>query len=90
MYKHLHMCLSTNKRLFMMNLTNSSNCKNCTANREETPLHMLYECNCVKPVFLWVLRCLLSVCNFRPPSNICLHNQLQYNVTKYNIQFSLS
>ena len=69
-HKHLHMCLSTNNRLFMMNLTNSNKCEKCTSDREETPLHLFYECNNVKPVFLWVLRCLLTVCNFKPSSNI--------------------
>ena len=69
-YKHLHMCLSTNNRLFMLNLTDSSNCQKCRAERVETPLHMLYECNYVTPIFLWVLRCLLTLCNFKPLSNI--------------------
>ena len=69
-YKHLHRCLSTNNRLFMLNLTDSNKWKKCTVDREETPLHMLNECNYVKPFFMWVLRCLLNICNFRPSSNI--------------------
>ena len=69
-YKHLHMCLATNKKLFSMNLVESSNCGKCIADREETPLHMLYECDSIKPLFLWVIRCLSNVSNFMPSSNI--------------------
>ena len=69
-YKHLHMCLTTNQRLFSMNLINSSNCSKCTSNREETPIHMFYQCEYVNPLFLWVLRCLSNLCNFKPTSNI--------------------
>ena len=70
MYKHLHMCLATNKRLYTMNLISSSNCNKCRSNREETPIHMFYQCDYVKPLFLWVLRCLSSLSNFEPSSNI--------------------
>ena len=69
-YKHLHMCLTTNKRLHSMNLIESSKCDKCISDREETPIHMFYECDYVKPVFLWVLRCLSHLCNFKPSSNI--------------------
>ena len=69
-YKHLHMCLTTNKRLFAMNLIDSSKCNKCGNDREETALHMFYQCNYIKPLFLWVLKCLSNICNFTPSSNI--------------------
>ena len=69
-YKYLHICLATNKKLYTMNLINTGNCNKCTSNREETQLHMFYECDYVKPFLLWVLRCLLHLCNFKPSSNI--------------------
>ena len=64
------MSLATNKKLYVMNLVNSSICGKCNTGCEETPLHMFYQCNYVKPVFEWVLRCLLVICNFKPSSNI--------------------
>ena len=69
-YKHLHMCLTTNQRLFTLNLTNSSKCNKCIENREETSLHLFYQCDYAKPIFLWILRCLFHICNFNPSSNI--------------------
>ena len=69
-YKHLHMCLTTNKRLFNMNLISSSNCNKCRIGIEETALHMLYQCDYAKPLFLWLLKCILNICNFIPSSNI--------------------
>ena len=69
-FKHLHICLATNKRLFAMNLIDSSNCDKCRMNIEETALHMFYQCEYIKPLFLWVLKCLLKLCNFKPSSNI--------------------
>ena len=56
------MVLTTHTKLFVMNLVET--------NREETPQHMLYECDYMKPLFLWVLRCLANVCNFKTSSNI--------------------
>ena len=53
-----------------MNLVNTSNCNKCTGDREETQLHMFYECDYIKPLFIWVLKCLSNVCNFKPSSNI--------------------
>ena len=53
-----------------MNLVNTSNCDKCTGDREETQLHMFYECEYVKPLFIWILKCLSNVCNFKPSSNI--------------------
>ena len=70
MYKHLHMVLATSTKLFLMNLVETNKCNKCTANREETQLHMMYECDYVKPLFLWVLRCLANICSFKPSSNI--------------------
>ena len=29
-YKHLHVCLATNKKLYTTNLINSSRCNNCS------------------------------------------------------------
>ena len=31
---------------------------------------MYYECDYVKPLFIWILKCLSNVCNFKPSSNI--------------------
>ena len=64
------MCLATNKKLFAMNLVNSSFCNKCSTDSEQTPLHMFYQCESVKSFFLWVLRCLFKLCNFKPSSNI--------------------
>ena len=69
-FKHLHMCLATNKKLYVMNLVNSSVCNKCISGNEQTALHMFYQCDYVKPLFLWILRCLLYLCNFKPSSNI--------------------
>ena len=69
-YKHLHVCLATNQRLALMNQIASSNCTRCSENCDQTPLHMFYDCNYVKPLFLWLLRVLLDICNFKPHSNI--------------------
>ena len=93
-YKHLHMCLATNKRLFTLNLINSSSCTKCRTNIEETSLHMFYQCDYVKPVLLWVLRCLSSACNFKPSSNIrfiyfdnVYNNAFQKNICNLFIHF---
>lgn len=71
-YKHLHMVLATQTRLYTMNLVDSSKCNKCTSNREETALHLFYECDYIKPLFIWLLSCLSTSCNFRPASNIKL------------------
>ena len=70
MFKHLHLCLATNQRLTMINLATSSICTNCSGNWEHTPIHIFYQCENIRPLFLWLLRVLLSTCNFRPNSNI--------------------
>ena len=64
------MVLATQNRLYSMNLIDSNKCNKCMSNREETPLHLFYECDYVKPLFLWVLRCLSHTCDFKPSSNI--------------------
>ena len=69
-FKHLHLCLATNERLAMMNLATSSICTNCPSNRDHTPVHMFYQCESIKPLFLWLLRILLYLCNFKPTSKI--------------------
>ena len=44
-YKHLHVILATNTRLAMLSVANSSKCNLCRDDKEQTALHMLYECN---------------------------------------------
>ena len=79
-YKHLHVCLATNKRLFSMNLINSSVCDKCTSGREQTPIHMFYQCQNVNEVYMWLLRVLLYICDFKPTSNIkCLYFDNTYS-----------
>ena len=69
-FKHLHLCLATNQRLARINRSTTSLCTECDGNFEHTPLHMLYECENIRPLFLWLLRIILNVCNFKPTSNI--------------------
>ena len=69
-YKHLHMCLATNKKLFVMNLIDTSKGNKCRTERDQTPLHMLCECEYVKAIFMWLLRVLHYVINFKSMSNI--------------------
>ena len=70
MYKYLHICHATNKNLYTMKLINTSNCRKCSADREQTQLHIFYECDYVKDLFMWLLRVLYHVSLFRPTSNI--------------------
>ena len=69
-FKHLHLCLATNQRLAMVNRSTTSICNKCENNLEHTPLHIFYQCESIKPLFQWLLRVLLNVCNFKPISNI--------------------
>ena len=46
-------------------------CNKCTAGVEQTSLHMFYHCEYSKPIFMWILRCLLYLCGFKPQSPIC-------------------
>ena len=64
------MCLAIRRKLFMMNLIDSTKCDKCIGNKEETQIHMFYECDYIKPLYIWVLRCLVNCCNFKPSSNI--------------------
>ena len=69
-YKHLHLCLATNQRLAMINRSTTSLCTKCSDNMDHTPVHMFYQCKNIEPLFTWLLRVLLKVCNFKPLSNI--------------------
>ena len=69
-FKHLHLCLATNRRLAMMRQTATGLCDNCSGHWEHTPLHMFYQCESINPLFLWLLRVLHNICNFKPNSNI--------------------
>ena len=64
------MVLATNRKLFMMNLVDSSACNKCISGNDQTALHMIYECEYIKPLFEWILKCLYYLCNFKPSSNI--------------------
>ena len=55
-YKHLHVCLATNKKLYKINLVNSDKCNKCTANREQTSIHIFYEFENIKALFMWLIR----------------------------------
>ena len=54
----------------MMSRSTTSACTECEGDIDQTPLHMFYQCENVRPLFLWLLRVLLNVCNFKPISNI--------------------
>ena len=43
-FKHLHVSLATRSRLAMLNIANNSTCNLCNDDKEQTALHMLYEC----------------------------------------------
>ena len=78
-YKHLHVCLATNRKLFTMNLINSSKCTNCEADREQTPLHIFYECESIQPLFMWLIRMIFQLTKFKPDSNIkCIYFDNKY------------
>ena len=76
-FKHLHLCLATNERLAMIGRSTTSNCTRCTGNMNHTALHMFYQYESIQPLFLWLLRVLLNISNFKPISNIKL---LYYDV----------
>ena len=69
-FKHLHLCLATNQRLAMMRQPTTALCNNCSGNFEHTPIHIFYQCENINPIFLWMLRVLHNICNFKPKSNI--------------------
>ena len=66
MFKHLHVCLATNQRLAMMGQPTSGLCNNCSGNFDHTPIHIFYQCENINPLFLWLLRVLHNICNFKP------------------------
>ena len=53
-----------------MNLINSSKCNICLADREQTPLHIFYECENIQVIFMWLIRVLFYITKFKPVSNI--------------------
>ena len=69
-YKHLHVTLATNTRLAMLNVTDSNKCNLCRDGKEQTALHMLYECTYISPFYHWFLNILMQICSFNPSSNI--------------------
>ena len=69
-YKYLHGSLATNSRLAMMNITNTGTCPKCNDGREQTALHILYECTYVRTFYQWFLNILMLICRFKPNSNI--------------------
>ena len=66
----MHLCLATKQRLAMLNRSTTSACTECEGDCDQTPLHMFYQCDKVRPLFLWLLRVFLNVCNFKPTSNV--------------------
>ena len=74
------MCLATNKRLCSMNLIASSLCQNCTSGREQTPIHMFYQCQNVNELFMWLMRVLMYVCDFKLSYNLkCIFFDNSFN-----------
>ena len=69
-YKHLHVSLATNSKLSRMDITNTSTCNLCNDDREQTALHILYECSYIAPFYQWFLIVLMYLFNFKPSSNI--------------------
>ena len=53
-----------------MNLINSDRCNKCTADREQTPLHIFYECENIQTLFMWLIRVFFYITDFKPVSNI--------------------
>ena len=53
-----------------MHRSETTLCNKCEDNQDHTPLHMFYHCANINPLFQWLLRVLLNVCNFKPTSNI--------------------
>ena len=69
-FKHLHISLATRSRLAWFNIINNGMCTLCNDGREQTSLHLFYECICIIPFFQWLLSILIQVSNFKPVSNI--------------------
>ena len=53
-----------------MDISNSSTCNLCNDDKEQTALHILYECSNILPFYQWFLTILLYLFNFKPSSNI--------------------
>ena len=69
-YKHLHTSLATRSRLAMFNIANNNLCNLCNEGKEQTDLHIFYECSYIFPFYQWLLNILIQLCNFKPGSNI--------------------
>ena len=54
----------------MFNIASSNQCNLCRDSREQTALHMLYECTYILPFYQWFLNILMQICSFNPSSNI--------------------
>ena len=54
----------------MLNIGNNSICNLCNDEKDQTALHMFYECKYITSFYLWFLNILTRVCNFKPLSNI--------------------
>ena len=65
-----NLCLATNQRLAIMSRSNTSLCNKCDENQDHTALHMFYQCQSIRPLFMWLLRILYYVCSFKSGSNI--------------------
>ena len=66
----------------MIGQVQTGKCNRCTGDCDHTALHMFYQCESIKPLFLWLLRVLFDICNFRPNSNI---NFLYFDVKYGNL-----
>ena len=69
-FKHLHVSLATRSRLAMFNIANDNLCNLCHEEKEQTDLHIFYECIYIIPFYQWFLNVLVQVCDFKPMSNI--------------------
>ena len=54
----------------MLDIAENSACNLCNEDREQTNLHIFYECTYIVPFFQWFLNILTQICNFKPQSNI--------------------
>jgi len=65
-YKILHRIMSSNSLLFKCNLKETQLCKFCNETKE-TILHILWECNIVKGLWLEMAEILKNKCNVEIP-----------------------
>ena len=54
----------------MFNIANDNLCNLCNEEKEQTDLHIFYECIYISPFYQWFLNILLQICDFKPMSNI--------------------